>query len=46
VTKQNVDSLYTRETDRAAETKWYADDIAKNFADMASIAKPLPAAHK
>jgi ABC-type sugar transport system substrate-binding protein len=42
VTKANVDSLYPRETDRAAETKWYADFVAKNFADLSAMAKPLP----
>lgn len=42
VTKANVDSIYPRETDKAAETKWYADFIAKNFADLSAIAKPLP----
>ena len=42
VTKANVDSLFLRETDVAAGTKWYADHIAKNFADMATTAKPLP----
>lgn len=45
VTKANVDSIYPRETDRAAETKWYADYAAKNFTDMAAMAKPLPATH-
>lgn len=42
ITKDNVDSVYARETDRAAETKWYADYIAKHFADMNAMAKPLP----
>lgn len=42
VTKENVDSIYPRETDKTAEKKWYADHIAKNFGDMAAIAKPLP----
>ncbi len=45
VTKANVDSLVPRETDRAAETKWYADYIAKNFTDLGSLAKPLPGTH-
>lgn len=42
VTKANVDSLYPRETDKAAETKWYADYVTKNFADLSAMAKPLP----
>lgn len=42
VTKQNVDSIYSRETDASAQTKWYADYIARNFADMDAMAKPLP----
>ncbi len=45
VTKANVDSIYPRETDRAAETKWYADHVAKNFSDMSALAKPLPKTH-
>jgi ABC-type sugar transport system substrate-binding protein len=42
VTKENVDAIYPRETDRAAETKWYAEHIAKNFGDLSALAKPLP----
>jgi len=45
VTKANVDSVYPRETDHAAETKWYADHIAKNFGDLGALAKPLPQTH-
>lgn len=45
VTKANVDSIYPRETDHAAETKWYADDAAKRFSDLGSLAKPVPATH-
>jgi len=45
ITKANVDTVYPRETDRAAETKWYADDIAKNFSDLNALAKPLPKMH-
>jgi len=45
VTKDNVDSLVQRETDPAAETKWYADYIAKNFKDLDTLAKPLPKTH-
>ena len=42
VTKANVEALYPRETDHAAETKWYADYIVKNFGDLNTMAKPLP----
>ncbi len=42
VTKQNVDAIYGRETDPAVQSKWYADYIAKNFADLNALAKPLP----
>ncbi len=45
VTKANVESIYPRETDHAAETKWYADHIAKNFTDLDALAKPLPKTH-
>jgi ABC-type sugar transport system substrate-binding protein len=44
VTKGNVDSVYARETDRAAETKWYADHMAQHFGDLAAVAKPMPSA--
>jgi ABC-type sugar transport system substrate-binding protein len=44
VTKANVETVYPRETDRAAETKWYADHIAKSFTDLGGMAKPLPKA--
>jgi ABC-type sugar transport system substrate-binding protein len=45
VTKANVDTVVPRENDRATETKWYADYIAKNFGDLETLAKPLPAMH-
>ena len=45
VTKANVDALYPRETDHAAETKWYADHIAAKFADLDSLVKPVPGVH-
>ena len=45
VTPKNVGDFAPRETDRAAETKWYTDYVAKNFADMAAAAKPLPKPH-
>ena len=45
ITKANVEAIYPREIDTTAETKWYADYIAKNFADLNALAKPLPAAH-
>ena len=44
VTKQNVDGVYQRETDPAAEQKWYADHMAKHFPDLVAAAKPMPAA--
>jgi ABC-type sugar transport system substrate-binding protein len=44
VTKDNVDQLYTRESDAAAMTKIYADVIAKKFSgDLSKMAQPLPA---
>ena len=45
VTQANVAAVTPRETDRAAETKWYADHVKKNFSDMANSSKPLPKAH-
>ena len=45
VTKTNVESVIPRENERAAETKWYADYIAKNFGDLETLAKPLPQMH-
>jgi ABC-type sugar transport system substrate-binding protein len=42
VTKDNVDTVYARETDTAAQAKWYRDYVAQHFADLAKIAKPLP----
>jgi ABC-type sugar transport system substrate-binding protein len=42
VTKANVDELYKRESDPAAEAAWYKADIAKRFSDMAKSVKPLP----
>ena len=45
VTKANVEMVMPRENDRAAETKWYADHVAKKFGDLETLAKPLPAMH-
>jgi ABC-type sugar transport system substrate-binding protein len=42
VTQDNVDTLYTRESDVAAMTQFYADYISKNFADLNALQKPLP----
>ena len=42
ITQNNVDEVYQRETDDAAQTKWYADYIAQNFADLEALAQPLP----
>jgi ABC-type sugar transport system substrate-binding protein len=44
VTKDNVDTVYERETDTAAQAKWYRDYVAQHFADLSKIAKPLPKA--
>jgi simple sugar transport system substrate-binding protein len=43
VTRANVEDVYLRETDPAAERRWYADDVAKRFPDLAAAAKPMPA---
>ena len=45
VTKANVDAIYPRETDQGEEAKWYKDYIKKNFGDLNTLAKPLPATH-
>jgi ABC-type sugar transport system substrate-binding protein len=42
VTKDNVETLYKRESDTAYMTQWYADWIAKNFTDLSALQKPLP----
>ncbi len=42
VTKDNVDTLYKRESDATYMTQWYADFIAKNFTDLNALQKPLP----
>ncbi len=42
VTKENVDSVTPRENDPAAEKTWYKDFIAKNYADLNAVAKPMP----
>jgi simple sugar transport system substrate-binding protein len=42
VTKENVDAVYARETDVEAERKWYAGHMAKHFADLSAVAKPMP----
>jgi ABC-type sugar transport system substrate-binding protein len=42
ITQNNVDEVYQRETDDAAQTKWYGDYINKNFADLEALAQPLP----
>jgi ABC-type sugar transport system substrate-binding protein len=43
VTKANVDQVTPRESDPTARSRWYADYIAKHFADLAAGAKPMPA---
>jgi len=45
VTKTNVDTVTPRENDRAVETKWYADYVAKNYDDLEKVAKPMPSMH-
>ena len=45
VDKANVDKVYPRETKHDEETKWYADHVKKNFADLGTLAKPLPKMH-
>jgi ABC-type sugar transport system substrate-binding protein len=42
ITKENVDSVYARETDETAQKQWYADYVSKHFGDLSAIAKPLP----
>jgi ABC-type sugar transport system substrate-binding protein len=47
VTTANLDdAVYKRETDEAAQTKWYADYRKKNFADLSKLVKPLPGKHE
>lgn len=43
ITKENVDTVLPRESDKAEETKWYAADVAKRFPDISGGAKPMPA---
>ncbi len=42
LTRDNVDAIYERETDRAQQTKWYADYVARHFTNLTAITKPLP----
>ncbi len=42
VTQDNVAALLEREANQAAETRWYADYMAKQFPDLAALARPLP----
>lgn len=42
VTRANVEDVYRRETDADAEHKWYTQDMAKRFGDLAAAAKPMP----
>ena len=37
VTKENADSVYDREANEDSETKWYADYVSKNFADLEKV---------
>src|SRR5262249_24521895 len=42
VTRDNGESVYSRETDARKRTQWYADYVTKHFADLNVLAKPLP----
>ena len=42
VTRENADAIYGRETDEKKQTQWYADHVARHFADLNAVAKPLP----
>lgn len=42
VTRENVDAIHRRETDPAAERAWYDEYMAKHFADLAAVVKPMP----
>jgi ABC-type sugar transport system substrate-binding protein len=42
VTRENVDSVYSRETDLQQQTQWYAQYMTRHFADLNASAKPLP----
>ena len=46
VTRDNVDGLYARETDAKKQNEWYAGYVAKHFADLNAVAKPLPGPRK
>lgn len=42
VTRDNVDSLYGRETDEKNQTLWYADYVARHFTNLTALVKPFP----
>lgn len=42
VTRENIDTVYSRESDDAAETAWYRKYIAEHFADLQAVAKEFP----
>jgi simple sugar transport system substrate-binding protein len=46
VTLENVESIYSRETNEKKQEEWYREYIAKNFSDLISIAKPLPSSSR
>ena len=46
ITRDNVEPIYARETDAQKQTQWYADYVAKQFADLNAVAKPLPKSRK
>lgn len=46
VTKENVETVYKRESDPEFMTQWYADYIAKNFSDLQALAQPCKPCQK
>jgi simple sugar transport system substrate-binding protein len=46
ITKEVIDGVYQRETDGAAETRWYREHVRKAFPDLRSSARPFPWAAK
>ncbi|MBI3413727.1 MAG: substrate-binding domain-containing protein [Verrucomicrobia bacterium] len=46
VTRDNADAIYERESDEKKQAQWYADYVAKHFADLNAVAKPLPKPRK
>jgi len=42
VSRDNVDSIYGRETDPQQQTRWYAQHLAQHFTNLNALAKQLP----